>query len=221
MQPAISIVVPSYNQPPEFVSECLASIFAQKGASYEVIFVDGQSNPETLAAVEPFRSRCAHFISEPDEGQADAINKGLRRARGSLVAWLNTDDFYAPGAFQHMENACKKNPAAPFHMGIGFRTDQAGKARRPFYPDNFRFNRRSFVAGLNYILQPATFIRREALQKAGITPKSAEVAMIPKAPTEVDVETGKKIVKLMEMLDEHDDVQNVYSSARLTEEMLE
>jgi glycosyltransferase involved in cell wall biosynthesis len=167
MQPAISIVVPSYNQPPEFVSECLASIFTQQGASFETIFVDGQSNPQTLAAAEPFRSRCAHFICEPDEGQADAINKGLRLARGSLVAWLNTDDFYEPGAFQHMENAFKKNPAAPFHMGIGFRTDQAGKARRPFYPDNFRFNRRAFVAGLNYILQPATFIRREALQKAG------------------------------------------------------
>jgi glycosyltransferase involved in cell wall biosynthesis len=167
MQPAISIVVPSYNQPPEFVSECLASIFTQQGASFETIFVDGQSNPQTLAAAEPFRSRCAHFISEPDEGQADAINKGLRLARGSLVAWLNTDDFYEPGAFQHMENAFKKNPAAPFYMGIGFRTDQADKSRCPFYPENFRFNRRAFVAGLNYILQPATFIRRKALQKAG------------------------------------------------------
>ena len=167
MQPAISIVVPSYNQPPEFVSECLASIFAQEGASYEVIFVDGQSKPETRAAAEPFRDRCAHFICEADEGQADAINKGLRLADGKLVAWLNTDDFYEPGAFQRMESAFKKNPAAPFYMGIGFCTDQAGKSRRPFYPENFHFKRNAFVAGLNYILQPATFIRREALHKVG------------------------------------------------------
>lgn len=61
---------------------------------------------------------------------------------------------------------------------------------------------------------------QEALQKAGMTPKSAEVAMIPKAAVEVDVETGRKIVKLMEMLDEHDDVQNVFSSASLTDEMM-
>jgi YebC/PmpR family DNA-binding regulatory protein len=61
---------------------------------------------------------------------------------------------------------------------------------------------------------------QEALQKAGMTPKSAEVAMIPKAGVDVDVETGKRIVKLMEMLDEHDDVQNVYSSAILTDEMM-
>ncbi len=167
MQPAISIVVPSYNQPPEFVSECLASIFAQKGVSFETIFVDGQSNPETLAAAEPFRSRCAHFISELDEGQADAINKGLRLARGSLVTWLNTDDFYEPGAFLRMESAFKKNPTSPFYMGMGFRTDQAGKLRRPFYPEDFRFNRQAFIAGLNYILQPATFIRRDALEQVG------------------------------------------------------
>jgi glycosyltransferase involved in cell wall biosynthesis len=167
MQPAISIVVPSYNKPPEFVSECLASIFDQKDASYEVIFVDGHSKPETLAAAEPFRQRCAHFISERDEGQADAINKGLRLASGKLVAWLNTDDFYEPGAFQRMENAFKNNPTAPFYMGVGFRTDQAGKLRRPFYPENFRFNRQAFALGLNYVLQPATFIRRDALEKVG------------------------------------------------------
>src|SRR5437870_13625529 len=115
MQPAISIVVHSYNQPPEFVSECLASIFAQKGASYEVIFVDGQSSPETLAAVEPFRSRCAHFISDPDEGQADALNKALRFARRGPVQWLNTHDFYEPRAFHETEYACNTYPAAPFH----------------------------------------------------------------------------------------------------------
>lgn len=71
------------------------------------------------------------------------------------------------------------------------------------------------------LCEPSAFNQvQEALQKAGITPKSAEVAMIPKAPAEVDVETGKKIVRLMEMLDEHDDVQNVFSSANLTDEMM-
>jgi glycosyltransferase involved in cell wall biosynthesis len=69
MQPAISIVVPSYNQRPEFVSECLASTFAQKGASYEVIFVDSNSKPETRAAAEPFRNRSAHFICQATKGR--------------------------------------------------------------------------------------------------------------------------------------------------------
>lgn len=71
------------------------------------------------------------------------------------------------------------------------------------------------------LCEPAALTHvQDALQKAGITPKSAEVSMIPKAGVDVDVETGKKIVKLLEMLDEHDDVQNVFSSANLTDEMM-
>jgi hypothetical protein len=66
-----------------------------------------------------------------------------------------------------MSNAFKKNPAAPFYMGIGFGTDEAGKSQRPFYPHDFSFNRAALVFGLNYILQPATFIRRDALKQVG------------------------------------------------------
>ena len=71
------------------------------------------------------------------------------------------------------------------------------------------------------ICDPGVFSQvQEALVKAGLTPKSAEVAMLPKTTVDVDLETGKKIVRLMELLDEHDDVQNVYSNANLTDEML-
>ena len=167
MQPEISIIIPSYNQPPSFVTACLESICLQKGADYEIIFVDGGSRAETLAAAEPYRPRCSHFISEKDEGQADAINKGLRLARGSLVTWLNTDDFYLPDAFARMTAAFRKNPGAPFYMGLGYRTDVTGTQRNPFYPEGFQFRRDAFSFGLNFILQPATFIRREALEKAG------------------------------------------------------
>ncbi len=71
------------------------------------------------------------------------------------------------------------------------------------------------------VCEPSAFAQvQEALTKAGIAPKSADVVMLPKASVDVDLETGKKVVKLMEMLDDHDDVQNVYSNANLTEEML-
>jgi YebC/PmpR family DNA-binding regulatory protein len=61
---------------------------------------------------------------------------------------------------------------------------------------------------------------QEALTKAGITPSSAEIAMLPKTTVDVDVETGKRVLKLMDLLDEHDDVQNVYTNANLTDEMM-
>jgi len=71
------------------------------------------------------------------------------------------------------------------------------------------------------ICEPTGFSQvQESLAKAGLTAKSADIAMLPKVSVDVDVETGKKIVKLMEMLDDHDDVQNVYTNANLTEEMM-
>jgi YebC/PmpR family DNA-binding regulatory protein len=71
------------------------------------------------------------------------------------------------------------------------------------------------------VCEPGAFAQvQEALVKAGIVPKSADVVMLPKASVDVDLETGKKVFKLMEMLDDHDDVQNVYSNANLTDEML-
>jgi glycosyltransferase involved in cell wall biosynthesis len=163
----ISVIIPSYNPRPEFVAECFRSICMQEGADYEIIFVDGGSSPQTLVAAEVYRSRCTHFISERDEGQADAINKGLRLARGHLVTWLNTDDFYLPDAFMHMVAAYRRNPYAPFYMGAGYRTDSTGTHRNHFYPAHFEFRHHAFSMGLNFILQPSTFIRSETLEKAG------------------------------------------------------
>ena len=100
-------------------------------------------------------------------GQADAINKGLRLARGELVTWLNADDFYLPDALCRMAAAAAAEPDAPFYMGLGYRTDRTGRMRTPFYPEGFVFNREALLWGLNFVLQPATFIRREALEGIG------------------------------------------------------
>ena len=164
--PVISIVVPSYNQG-EFIGECLESIFSQRGADYEVLLLDGGSTDQTLAVVEPYRSRFAHFFSERDAGQSDAINKGLRLARGDLLTWLNSDDLYLPDALRHMAEAWRERPGAPFYMGIGYRTDRAARTRTDFYPPNFAYQREALVWGMNYILQPASFFTREALAAIG------------------------------------------------------
>ena len=161
-----SIIIPSLNQE-SFVADCLRSVTSQEGASFEIIFVDGGSTDATLEIAKPFCGAMAHFISEPDHGQADAINKGLRLARGELVTWLNADDFLEPGALAAMRDAAEGNSRAPFYIGLGSRTNREGTTRAPFYPANFRFNREALLWGLNYVLQPATFIRRAALGRIG------------------------------------------------------
>ena len=168
----VSLIVPSFNQG-RFVGDCLRSIVSQSGASSEIILVDGGSTDGTLAVVEEFRGSITHFISEPDAGQADAINKGLRLARGELVTWLNSDDFLEPGALDHMRAAAGRAPHAPFYMGLGSRTDRDGKTRVSFYPEHFEFRREALLWGLNFVLQPATFMRRTALEQIGGTVATA------------------------------------------------
>jgi glycosyltransferase involved in cell wall biosynthesis len=96
VMPSLSIVVPTLNQA-RFIGQTLASIIGQCWQRTEIIVVDGGSTDDTHEVVRGFGSAITHFISEPDRGQADAINKGMRLATGDILAWLNSDDFYLPG----------------------------------------------------------------------------------------------------------------------------
>jgi glycosyltransferase involved in cell wall biosynthesis len=94
---SLSIIVPTLNQA-RFIGETLASIVAQARERTEIIVIDGGSTDGTQEVVRSFGEKIAHFVSEKDSGQAEAINKGMRLATGDLRAWLNSDDCYLPGA---------------------------------------------------------------------------------------------------------------------------
>src|SRR5262249_57972660 len=81
----------------------------------------------TPSVISGYATRRTHGGSEPDGGQADSINKGLRLATGELVAWLNADDFYLPGALHRAAAAYRANPEASFYFGNGWRADEAGR----------------------------------------------------------------------------------------------
>lgn len=97
--PLISIVVPTLNQA-RFIEQTLASIAGQSWPRTEIFVIDGGSTDGTREIVERYANVVTHFLSEPDRGQADAINKGFRLARGDILAWLNSDDYYLPLALQ-------------------------------------------------------------------------------------------------------------------------
>jgi len=94
--PLVSVITPSLNQG-SFIETTIQSVLSQDYPSIEYIVVDGCSTDGTVQILSNYgdRFRC---ISEPDDGQADAINKGLKMSRGEVVAWLNSDDTYCPGA---------------------------------------------------------------------------------------------------------------------------
>lgn len=107
----LSVIVPSLDQG-RFLDETLRSIVEQTGPDRELIVIDGGSTDETLDVIARFQSDISYWVSEPDRGQADAINKGLRHATGDVVTWFGADDVYAQGIFAAIEAAWRRNPHA-------------------------------------------------------------------------------------------------------------
>ncbi|MBE9111568.1 glycosyltransferase [Nodosilinea sp. LEGE 07298] len=166
-EPKISIIVPSLNQG-EYLRQCIESILSQQYSDLELIIIDGNSTDQSVEIIREYAEHISTWVSEHDLGQSDAINKGFKQATGDIVAWLNADDFYLPKSFQRIKDAYQANPSSPFYFGDGLRVDKSGEAISRFFPtEKVLFDRQALVMGLNYILQPSTFINRKALEKVG------------------------------------------------------
>jgi len=165
--PLISIVTPSFNQG-QFLKTCIESVLSQGYPKVEYIVIDGGSRDNSIHIIEKYAGDIAYWISEPDKGQTDAINKGFHKSNGNVVAWLNADDFYLPGALAAVGRAYQRRPDASFYYGNGWRVDEADQCKSSFFPGNqVCFDRTGLIYGLNHILQPSTFINRSCLLKAG------------------------------------------------------
>ena len=163
--PKISVVTPSLNQG-RFLEECITSVIKQDYPDFEYIIIDGGSTDNSSDIIAEYKHHLAYSVSEPDKGQSCAINKGFKRAKGELVAWLNSDDYYLPGAFMKVGEAYSRNPEAPFYFGNGLRVDSTGLKNSKFFEtETVDFNRDALLYCLNYILQPATFINAACLKR--------------------------------------------------------
>lgn len=109
--PRISIVTPSYNQA-GFLEETIRSVLLQGYPNLEYIIMDGGSTDGSIEIIRKYEKWLAYWVSEPDEGQAQAINKGFQKCTGDALGWLNSDDFLLPGAVQLLAGAYRHNPQA-------------------------------------------------------------------------------------------------------------
>ncbi len=162
-RPTVTIVTPSFSQG-RFLRATIESVLSQDYARIEYIVMDGGSTDETATVVRDYSSRLT-FVSEPDRGQADAINKGFRRARGQVLAWINSDDLLLPGAVGAAVEALVANPHAPAVYGEGDRIDGHGR-RLGRFPFTEPFNLWKLIHHSDYILQQSVFFRRVALEEA-------------------------------------------------------
>lgn len=109
--PRISIVTPSYNQG-HFIEETIRSVLLQGYPNLEYIIIDGNSTDETVSIIKQYEAQLTYWVSEPDQGQAHAINKGFERCTGDLLGWLNSDDILLPGVLFHLASAFQQSPTA-------------------------------------------------------------------------------------------------------------
>lgn len=168
----VSVLVPCY-QSASFLGDCLESICRQRddGVELELIVMDGGSTDRTREVVEARGDQVNVFVSELDQGPADAINQGMNRATGDAVAWLNADDRYAPGALRRALEILEARPDASFVFGRCPILDPEGheirvpitRFKEMFFPVSCRFT----FQCINYISQPATLFRTDAVRKAG------------------------------------------------------
>ena len=168
MSVSFSIVTPCLNAEAT-IAEALGSVRAQGHPHVEHIVVDGGSTDGTMDIVRAAEG--VRFISEPDRGLSDAMNKGIRLARNDVVGWLNADDLYLPGALERVAAGFEGRPDALWATGRCLIIDAEGNEIRKGvtrYKDAL-LRRWSFPLFLtqNFISSPATFVRREALLDVG------------------------------------------------------
>ncbi len=125
-EPKISIVTPSFNQG-KYLEKTILSVLGQDYPNLEYIIIDGGSSDDSVEIIRKYADRLAYWESEPDRGQSHAINKGFARASGEIFGWLNSDDWYHPGALRAVAEAFAANPEAGAVVGAGEMVDEVGK----------------------------------------------------------------------------------------------
>jgi glycosyltransferase involved in cell wall biosynthesis len=177
--PAISIVTPSFNQG-TFIREAILSVRQQGYPNCEQLIIDGGSNDETVAVLRELsrgdQGTRLRWVSEPDGGQAHALNKGFARADGDVIGWLNSDDRYRPGTFHSIATLFAQHPEVDVLYGDYAWMDADGRIQRvrreiEFSPFILLYHR------VLYIPTTATFFRRRILDEGNLLDESLHYAM--------------------------------------------
>lgn len=161
--PSLTIITPSYNQA-EFLEYAIRSVLAQDVPDLEYFIVDGGSTDGSVEIIQKYADHLAWWVSESDSGQAEAINKGFARAQGEFVAWLNSDDMYAPGMLKQALAVLRAHPEVGLVFGNAVSIDEHGL---PLNEATFGDWSLKDLMAFNIIWQPAVVFRKSVLEQAG------------------------------------------------------
>ncbi len=162
--PLVSIVTPSYNQG-RFLEASILSVLGQDYPNIEYIIVDGGSKDESVKIIRRYENRLAWWVSEKDQGHADALNKGFSHARGEILAWLNSDDIYSPTAVSEAVAFLSQHPEIGMVYGDALLIDDSGRTIGKFASKQTSY--RAMLRGSVHIPQATTFYRARLWQQVG------------------------------------------------------
>ena len=169
-QKLISIITPSFNQA-AYIEDTINSVLSQEtNFGIEYLVMDGGSTDGTLQLLDTYSGRLTRF-SEQDKGQSDALNKGIARAQGEIIGWLNSDDLYLPGTLQKVADYFTTHPECNWLYGRCMIVDEENQEIRKMITWYKNLVSKKFFLPLllieNFISQPAVFFRKTAFEKTG------------------------------------------------------
>lgn len=170
----VSIVTPSYNQA-RFIEGTIQSVLSQDYSQIEYLLVDGGSTDSTVDIIRRYEDRLTWWVSEKDRGQTDAINKGLARAKGDILAWINSDDTYEPGAVSAAVQFLKEHPEVGMVYGDCNYINETGEVIGRFRSRQTSYRR--IRQGYNHIPQQTMFFRADLWKQVGPLDPSFHFAM--------------------------------------------
>lgn len=179
-QPLVTIVTPSFNQG-EFIGQTIRSVLNQTYPNIEYIVVDGGSTDNTMAVCRYYQTRAGQrqinkLIHERDKGQADAINKGFRRAKGQLVGWINSDDILYPDCVERIVKLYQQHPDGAIYYGS--KTDLIDRKSYVFDGRHIQIPGRHHLLHHNYdIIQQGSFYASELVRQVGYLDDSVQYCM--------------------------------------------
>jgi glycosyltransferase involved in cell wall biosynthesis len=162
--PKISIITPSYNQG-QFIEETILSVIGQNYPNLEYIIIDGGSTDNTVEIIKKYEKYLTYWVSEPDNGQAHAINKGFAIATGDILAWLNSDDMYMPNILSYVSDTLNiDKPELLFGNAIHIM-----EGRSHIFPNqHLDLHNKIGLEYVDYIVQPSSFWTRNTWELVGL-----------------------------------------------------
>lgn len=172
MPPVFSVITPSYNQG-RFIERTIQSVLSQDVPGVEHFVADGGSTDETVEILKKY-GNSLRWVSEKDNGQTHAVNKGIKATTGEIIGWLNSDDIYYTGALAAVKDFFDSHPYVDVVYGNANHIDENDGVIEPYYTEDWDYER---LKDICFICQPSVFFRRRIVEKAGLLDDKLQYCM--------------------------------------------